>query len=159
MKRRRHYLACILLVVFAIILTTYFLPSGLPSFRFIPNDATFFRLPDADWVVYEFPADFNSIMPEVESELRKQGFVRARVWPHDLNKRWTFDRIHKGEEVVVEVHNKRLGSVGKAAMEGEWVSVSINGCTVVNQQQRIMRSIWKIRSFVWRLMQYNRTSG
>jgi len=151
MRRRRHHIALGLFIALVTILVLCSLPSEPPSFEFIPDEATIMRLPDPEWVVYEFPADFHSLIPKVTSELRNQGFVRTRVW-YDPNDRQRFDRVRNGKEVVVEIHNKRLGKIGKAATEGEWVSVSINGGTVVNLKQRL-GPIQMIRYFVWRLMQ------
>ena len=77
MKRRRYYFAGILLVAFAIVLAACLLTSRVP-FEFIPDNAKIIRPPSRALRVYVFPADFNSIMPEVELELESLDFIYVR---------------------------------------------------------------------------------
>ena len=126
MKRRRYYIVGVLLVIFAVVLTACLLTSRLP-FEFIPDNASVIRTPSRALVVYVFPADFNSIMPEVELELASLDFIYVRRAgfddPNDtrrFGKTYTDGRTHE-----VEIFNKKLGSVGKEAMEGGWVSIRV----------------------------------
>ncbi len=133
MKRRRYYLVGVLLVVFAAVLTAYLLTSRLP-FEFIPDNANIIRTPSRALVVYVFPADFNSIIPAAKLELTSLGFAAAVRPFDDPNKTRRFyktyddgspwDSLRRTHDV--EIYNKKLGSVEKSAVKGEWVSVLIH---------------------------------
>jgi hypothetical protein len=154
MKRRKYYILGIL-VVAAAILVVCFLPSS-PPFMFIPEEATIHHLPGQDWVVYVFPADFNNIMSEVETELSDQGFIRTWRGAYDPNERRRYDRTSNGQRVSVQVYNKRLMPSGKQGTEAKWVSVSVNADTVVSLRRRTSRFINKklkpIRRLIGQLM-------
>ena len=127
MKRRRSYIVGVLLVIFAVVLTACLLTSRLP-FEFIPDNASVIRTPSRALVVYVFPADFNSIMPEVELELASLDFIYARrAGKDDPNETRRFGKTYTdGRTHDVEIYNKKLGSVGKSDMEEGWVSVYIH---------------------------------
>jgi hypothetical protein len=95
-------------------------------FKFIPDNAKIIRLPGGNRVVYVFQADFNSFIPEAQLELTSLGFVAGGPSFDDPNKTRRFHKTYTdGRMHDVEIFNKKLGSVGKSAMEGEWVSISI----------------------------------
>jgi hypothetical protein len=128
MKRRRLYLAGVLLVVLGVVLTACVLAatSRLP-FAFIPDNADIIRHPKGNWVVYVFPADFNSVIPEAKLELASLGFIEVKRGFDDANETRRFARTYTdGRTHDVEIYNKKLGSVGEFAREGEWVSVVIH---------------------------------
>ena len=133
MKRRRYYLVGVLLVVFAAVLTAYLVTSKLP-FEFIPDNANIIRTPSRALVVYVFPADINSIIPAAELELKSLGFAAAVRPFDDPNETRRFyktyddgspwDSLRRTHDI--EIYNKKLGSVEKSAVKGEWVSVLIH---------------------------------
>jgi len=126
MKRRRYYLVGVLLVVFTAVLTAYLLTSRLP-FEFIPDNANIIRTPSRALVVYVFPADFNSIIPAAELELKSLGFAAAVRPSDDPNKTRRFHKTYDdGRKLEVEIYNKKLGSVEKSDITGEWVSILIH---------------------------------
>ena len=127
MKRRRSYIVGVLLVIFAVVLTACLLTSRLP-FEFIPDNASVIRTPSRALVVYVFPADFKSIMPEVELELASLDFIDVRrAGRDDPNEIRSFAKTYPdGRTHDVEIYKKKLGSVGKSATEGGWVSVYIH---------------------------------
>ena len=126
MKRRRYYLVGVLLVVFAAVLTAYLLTSKLP-FEFIPDNANIIRTPSRALVVYVFPAVFNSIIPAAKLELTSLGFAAAVRPFDDPNETKRFYKTYDdGRTHDVEIYNKKLGSVEKSAVKGEWVSVLIH---------------------------------
>jgi len=126
MKRRRYYLISVLLVVLALTVTTCLLTSRIP-FEFIPDSANIIRTPSRALVVYVFPANFNSIIPAAELELASLGFVAGGPSFDDPNETRRFGKTYAdGRTHDVEIYNKKLGSVGKSAMEGEWVSILVH---------------------------------
>ena len=126
MKRRRYYLAGVLLVVFAVVLTACLFTSRLP-FDFISDNAKIIRLPHRGCVVYVFPADFNSVIPAAELELTSLGFIAGGASFDDPNETRRFHKTYTdGRMHEVEIYNKKLGSAGKLVMEGGWVSILIH---------------------------------
>jgi hypothetical protein len=126
MKKRRYYLVVVLLIVFAVILAAYLLTSRLP-FEFIPDNANIIHTPSRALVVYVFPADFNSIIPAAKLELKSLGFAAAVRPFDDPNKTRRFYKTYDdGRTHEVEIYNKKLGSVEKSAIKGEWVSILIH---------------------------------
>ena len=124
MKKRSYCFICVLFVTLAVVVTVCLLPSKSPL-GFIPDSANIIRLPKRGWVVYVFPADFNSIMPEAALELASLGFIEGGPGFIDpCETRWFTKTYTDGRKHYIEIYNKKLGSVGKLAMEEGWVSVS-----------------------------------
>ena len=126
MKRRRYYIVGVLLVVFAVVLTAYLLTSRCP-FEFIPDNADIIRTPSRALLVFVFPADFNNVVPEAKLELASLGFIEVKRGFDDPNETRRFGKTYNdGRAHYVEIYNKKLGSVGKSALEGGWVSILIH---------------------------------
>jgi len=148
MKRQRYYLACVLFIIVAVIFIA-FSPSSKQPFGFIPDSAKVIRMPNRGWVVYVFPADFISIIPEVESELTSLGFTKGGASFDDPNETRRFQKTYADGSVhEVEIYNKKLGSVGKSTMAGEWVSISSHDDHYF--ELRIKRFIRKIKRLISR---------
>ena len=124
MKKRRYYVVGGLLL--AVILVACLFRSRLP-FDFIPDNASIVRTPSRALVVYVFQADFNSIISEAKLELASLGFGEVKREFDDPNETRRFGKTYAdGRTHDVEIYNKKLGSVEKSAIKGEWVSVLIH---------------------------------
>ena len=146
MKRQRYYIACVLFIIVVAIFVACS-PSSKQPFVFVPDSAKVIRMPNRGWVVYVFPADFNNIMLEVKSELIRSGFIEAGAPFDDPNE---VRRFHKryvdGSVHEVEIYNKKLGSAGKQATAGKWVSISSHDDHYF--ELRIKRLIKRIERFI-----------
>jgi len=138
-----------LLVALAAVLTACFLIGGSP-FDFIPDNANIMRHPKGNWVVYIFPADFNSVIPEAKLELTSLGFVEAKHGFDDPNETRRFGITYSdGRTHDVEIFNKNLGLVGTAATERGWVSISIHRDLYFElRKKRFIRGIERLISRV-----------
>ena len=138
----------VLLAVLAVLLTAFFHASRLP-FGFILDSAKIIRMPNRGWVVYVFPADFNSIVPEVKSELTSLGFKEGGAPFDDPNETRRFEKTYTDGSVhEVELYNKKLGSAGKSAAAGEWVSISSHDDHYL--RRRIQRFIRRTKRLISR---------
>lgn len=125
MKKRRYWIACLLIVVSAVGMTVYFLVSQWPL-TIIPPDAHIIRPPNSNRVAYVFPADFNSVVAEATVELGKLGFQAGNAPFDDPCEVIRFSKTHTDGRVHdIEIYNKKLGSVGQVSIEEGWVSVLI----------------------------------
>ena len=118
MKKRSYCFICVLLVTLAVVVTACLLASK-STLGFIPDSANIIRLPKRGWVVYVFPADFNSIIPEAALELASLGFVEGGPGFLDPSEtRWFTKTYTDGRKHHIEIYNQETGVSWKVGYGG-----------------------------------------